>query len=426
MVKQYRPLEARIVGNVEISISPGEKLPLTLQVTNTGGVVNNLMLSMPTNSTFIISGETEKQVGTIALNTSTNVSFTLVSSSDTKTGTYSVPITLTYQDALNQPTAETMYIGPISVLDSSTQYRLTLVPLDAPVEIGAEEPFLLTLENAGSSQISGTLEVNTTSVFTPLGAQRLYFSDVPAGGSRSMNLSVGVSATQSAGYYTLPIKLTPNAGQAVSYNMGISVAATPEITVTLDTSGSTPLVQVANTGNSQIRSVYASAKASGSQAAIESFMGTLNVDDSSSLSLGSSSSGKSIAVEIRFRDSNNLEHTVQKTLDAVAGNSSFVQSGRNQSGAAAAANSGNFQGRSNNPLGMLLGPGGRSSGAATDGIGIVPMGIGALVVIVVGYVLYRKFIAKKPLSFRIPFIGKKEQAPAGSKDAGKDGRPKAK
>jgi len=218
---------------------------------------------------------------------------------------------------------------------------------------------------------------------------------VPAGSSKSMNVSIGVAASQGAGYYTLPIKLTPNAGQAVSYNMGISVSATPEITVTLDTSGATPAVQVANTGNSQIRSVYASAKAAGSQAAIESFMGTLNVDDSSSLSLGSSSTGKSVEVEVRFRDSNNLEHTVKKTLDAVAGNSSFVQSGRNQTGMPTAANSGNSAARSNNPLGMLFGQGGRAATGATDGIGIVPMAIGAIVIIGAGYLIYRKYFAKK-------------------------------
>ncbi|MFA6328551.1 MAG: hypothetical protein WCY41_03830 [Candidatus Micrarchaeia archaeon] len=409
MVKQYKPLEAKIVGKTDASISPGETLPLTIQVTNTGGVVNNLMLSMPVNSTFIIGGETEKQVGTIPLNSSANVSFTLVSSSDTATGTYSVPIVLTYQDALNQPTEETMYIGPISVLDASTQYRLTLVPLESPVEIGSEELFLLTLENAGNAPISGTLEINTTTVFTPLGAQRLYFNDVPAGGSKSMNVSIGVASSQSAGYYTLPIKLTPNAGQTVSYNMGISVSATPEITVTLDTSGTTPSVQVANTGNSQIRSVYASAKATGAQTATEGFLGTLNVDDFASLSLGSGTTGKSVDVEIRFRDSNNIEHSVKKTLDAVAGNSSFVQSGRNQSGTLTAGNSGNFASRNNNPLGMLFGAGGNSAGAG--GIGIVPMAIGAVVVIGAGYFAYRKYIAKKPVSIRIPFIGKKETHP---------------
>ena len=408
LVQQYKPLQAKIVGMTDVSISPGETLPLTIQVTNTGGVVNNLVLSMPTNSTFIIGGETEKQIGTIALNNSANVSFTLVSSSDTKTGTYSVPILLTYQDALSQPTTETMYIGPVSVLDSSTQYRLTLVPLDEPVEIGSNEPFLLTLQNAGNAPISGTLEINTTTAFTPLGAQRLYFNDVPAGGSQSMNVSIGVGATQSAGYYTLPIKLTPNAGQAVSYNMGITVSATPEITVALDSTGST--VQISNTGNSQIRSVYASATTAGSQTASESFMGTLNVDDFASLTLGSSASGRSVDVTVRFRDSNNVEHTITKTLTTAAGNSSFVQ-GITRGNGSTAAGAGNFAARSNNPLGFLMGPGGRSSSTSSDAIGIVPMAIGLVIVLAVAYVLYRKYIAKKPIAFSIPFIGKKEGHP---------------
>jgi len=405
-VNQYMPLQAKIVGITDASISPGETLPLNIQVTNTGGVVNNLLLSMPANSTFIIGGETVKQIGSIALNKSANVSFTLVSSSDTKTGTYSVPILLTYQDALSQPTTDTLYIGPISVLDSSTQYRLSLVPLDPPVEIGSEEPFLLTLENAGNAPISGTLEINTTSAFTPLGAQRLYFNDVPAGGSESLNVSIGVGATQNAGYYTLPIKLTPNAGQAVSYNMGITVSATPEITVALDTSGATPSVQVSNTGNSQIRSVYVSATSAGSQTASESFMGTLNVDDFASLSLGSAASGRSVDVTVRFRDSNNMEHTVTKTLAATAGNSSFVQ-GAGTRGNGSGTTGGNFAARSSNPLGFLFGgPGSRTASGATDGIGIVPMAIGLVIVLVAGYWAYRKYVAKKPLA--IPFIGKKE------------------
>ena len=137
------------------------------------------------------------------------------------------------------------------------------------------------------------------------------------------------------------------------------------------------------------------------------------MDDSASLSLGSSASGKSVEVEIRFRDSNNIEHTVDKTVEAVAGNSSFVQSGRNQTGAAA---SGNFaRGGNSNPLGFLLGPNGRSSSATTDGIGIVPIAIGAVVVIGGGYLLYRKYVAKKSIAISLPFMkskGKEEKAKA--------------
>jgi len=89
-----------------------------------------------------------------------------------------------------------------------------------------------------------------------------------------------------------------------------------------------PSVQVANTGNSQIRSVYASATPAGSQTATESFMGTLNVDDFATLTLGSAAAGRNVNVEIRFRDTSNQEHAISKTLSASAGNSSFVQGTR--------------------------------------------------------------------------------------------------
>ena len=400
LVKQFKPLEVNVIEMKGLSIAPGEKLPLTLNIKNTGGVVNNLVISMPANSSFSIDGGAEKTVGTLPLNASVNISLTLASSSDTKTGTYPVGVEFTYQDALNQPTSDIIYIGPVSVLESSTQYRLVFVPLDAPVEIGAQEPFLLTLENAGGSPISGAIDINSTAVFTPIGAQRLYFENVPVGGNASMKITVGVGSTQSAGYYTLPVRLTPNAGQAVSYNMGISVAATPEITVTLDSSGATPLVQVANTGNSQIRSVYASATAAGSQTATESFMGTLNVDDFATLSLGSAATGRSVNVEIRFRDTVNQEHTVSKTLSAIAGNSSFVQGTRGQAGNATAGQAGNFGNRNNNPLGMLFGgAGGRSASSGPD---LLTIGIVAAILLVAAYMVYLRFFAKKGMPKRSP------------------------
>jgi len=400
LVKQYKPIDVTVVEMKGLSIAPGEKLPLTLNVKNTGGVVNNLVISMPANSSFAIDGGAEKTVGTIPYNSSVNVSFTLASSSDTKTGTYPVGVDFTYQDALNQPTSDIIYIGPVSVLEASTQYRLTLAPRDSPVEIGAQEPFTLTLENAGGSPISGAIDINSTAVFTPIGAQRLYFENVPVGGSASMDITIGIGATQSAGYYTLPVRLTPNSGQAVSYNMGIAVAATPEITVTLDSSGTVPSVQVANTGNSQIRSVYASAKASGSQTASESFMGTLNVDDFATLSLGSAAAGRNVEVEIRFRDTNNQEHTIAKTLSASAGNSSFVQGTRSIAGGAAGNQTGNFAARSNNPLGFLMGPGSR--GATPSSPDLLTIGAAAAIVLVAAFFAYKRFFAKKGAPKRSP------------------------
>lgn len=388
-VKQYSPLVVRTASMDKTQISAGERLSFALDVANTGGVVNNLVITMPDNSSFYIDGTTQKGVGTIPSNSTVQVTLDLVSATSTATGTYSVPVIFTYQDMAKQPTNKTLGIGPISVLDTSVQYRLSLVP-EETVEIGSEVPFNLSLQNRGSYPISGVVLINSTSVFTPIGMQRVYFDSVPAGQTASKGISLGVSSSASAGYYMLPLTLTPSTGQSLNYNVGVIVYATPQITVTLDTTGSTPTIEVANTGNSQVRSVYASVTPQGASTATKSFIGTLDVDDFASVSLDSAVS--SVTVELSFRDSSNREQTVTKTLQSSGGNSSFQQGfgGRSSNSSDNGSPSG-MQGRSSNPLGMLLGPG----GSASSGPDMVTLGIAAIVLVAgvggAGYCAYRRF-----------------------------------
>ena len=126
-----------------------------------------------------------------------------------------------------------------------------------------------------------------------------------------------------------------------------------------------------------------------------------NVDDFATLSLGSAAAGRSVNVEIRFRDTVNQEHTVSKTLSAIAGNSSFVQGTRGQAGNATAGQAGNFGNRNNNPLGMLFGgAGGR--GTASSGPDLLTIGAVAAIVLVAAFLVYRKFFAKKGMPKRSP------------------------
>jgi hypothetical protein len=164
--------------------------------------------------------------------------------------------------------------------------------------------------------------------------------------------------------------------------------------VTLDSSSGTPEVQVANTGNSQIRSVYVSVKPDGGTSATESFVGTLNVDDFASVSLGSANTGRNVVVTIRFRDSDNQEQSVTKTLGP-SGNSSFVQQGNRSY--AGNGGSGNFSnGRNQNPLGFILGPAGRNSPSSGPDLTTIAIA-GVVVIAIVGYGVYTFFLkGRKP------------------------------
>jgi len=83
---------------------------------------------------------TQKSVGNIAANSSVKVPLVLIASSETAVGTCNIPITFTYQDALQRPSVDTLYVGPVSVLEAGSQYRLTLEPI-ATVEIGSQAAF---------------------------------------------------------------------------------------------------------------------------------------------------------------------------------------------------------------------------------------------------------------------------------------------
>ena len=394
-VKQYKALNVALT-DTSIVTSPGDKIVFSLNITNTGGVINNLVIGAPSNASFTLYGSTEKAVGNIPLNTTRQVALGMVSSSDAKTGTYAIPITFTYQDALKQPTSETYYLGPITVLESSSKYRLSLTPLDT-VEIGAQVPFRLTLENAGATPMSGTVAINTTSIFTPIGVQTAYFDSVPAGENKSEIITVGIASSASSGYYTLPLILTTAEGQKATYVSGVVVEATPEITVSLDTTGAAPQIQVANTGNSQIRSVHVSATAAGSQTPTDSFIGTLNVDDFSSVALPSGSA-KSVNVVVTFKDSINAQHTMDQLLDT-NGNVSFTQGG-SRAGFAANGNGSSQSTRNNNPLGFLLG--GRAGASAPSGPNYVVIGIVLVVVAAGGFLAYRHFKKGKKAPLQLP------------------------
>jgi hypothetical protein len=391
VIKQFSPLEVQTVSLSSASITPGEAAVVNLAVTNTGGLMNNLIITLPENSTFTLQGKSRVNVGNVPSNSSVAVPVPLVSSSSTAIGTYSIPLLFTYQDASNQPVSETVMAGPVSVLDSSTRYRVTMAPLSA-VEIGSEVPFNLTLNNTGATPISGLVEINSTSVFTPLGTQDVYFDSVPAGSSVSKTVYLGVSSSASSGFYMLPLTLTTNLGNPTHINAGIEVTATPEITVNLDSSTGTPEVQVSNTGNSQIRSVYVSVRPEGSNTATENFVGTLNVDDFATVSLASANIGRNVVVTIRFRDSDNQEQSVTKTLTPTGVNTSFVQQGTRQFGT---GNSFNATQRQNNPLGFLLGPAGRNG--TSTGPDLMTLVIAGIVVIAIGgYAVYAFVIKKKP------------------------------
>ncbi|MFH0835303.1 MAG: hypothetical protein V1881_03090 [Candidatus Micrarchaeota archaeon] len=245
-----------------------------------------------------------------------------------------------------------------------------------PVEIGSEAVFRLTVKNTGARAVSATVDLNSTDALTPLGMQRLYFDYIAPGGEASKNVTLGVSPSKSAGYYSMSLTLTPSIGNVTVYKAGVVIQATPEVTVSMEQTTSGSQVLIANTGNTAIRSVYASASSNGRTLA-EDFIGTLNVDDFATLSVTQQMA--QLDVRVSFRDGNNVEHVLTQAVSAAGDASNATSAARTQ-----------FQ--RNNGGGSII-PGLR----LTTPTGPDYVQIGAIVIILggVGYVAYRKFLRGK-------------------------------
>jgi len=393
IINQHGVLEVRTLSLSSNSIGKGETLIATLELENTGGIMKNVIIKNADNSSFSLDGTTQKRVGDIDANTSRNVTVQIISSSDAGEGKYAIPLTLTYEDALQNEISQTIYLGPVMVSGSSSALRITCSPVSKS-EIGSELLYNLTIENRGSSVQSAVITANGTGVFTPIGVNTFYLDNIAPGESRSEILTLGVDAGSTSGYYTLPISMQTN-GDEKTYEVGIVVQATPEILLTSETEpaddGTQITAKISNIGNTAVRSLYVRAdstqyyRVSGSG---EKFIGTLSVDDYASYSvtvtpLGQVPEGASagIPLTVVFKDNDNAEHTVKKTI-ALIGDSAAAAGGAS---GAAATSSGNrtFNGRPGSPM----------NGGSTENI---PLYAGMGLVILGGlYIGYRKLKGKK-------------------------------
>ena len=387
-IAQHQILAIQTLSVQPQVIQPGDTVTTVLEIGNTGGVMNNVVIQTPEGSDFTISGDTRQTVGNIPSNGSVNATVSLVSSSSTASGKYSIPIIVSYEDALQNTVNQTVDVGPVTVSETSGQLRISIAP-ETTTEIGSEAKFLLTIENMAGSPVAPIVDLNDTSVFTPIGPSRIFFDTIAPFQNESQEISLGVVTTGAAGFYDLPMMVTFN-GVTYEQDVGIAVNATPDVIVTATTQpayatpgaqGVQVLAQISNVGNSQIRSVYAIVAPDGNFPVLgtrDKFIGTMNVDDFATFQFTvnvpqSVQPGEySIPVNVTFKNGNNVQETIVR--DAVITIYSAQQAGRANVTSSGAGPSGGFSGR---------GGGGGILGFSFVQIGII------IVVLVAAYFIYK-------------------------------------
>ena len=399
LVAQHQVLEVKTRSIKPGVALPGDKITAYLTLVNTGGVVNNVVITPSDNSSFNLDGTTQLTAGNVPRGSEKNISVPLVLSSTASKGKYSIPLTVSYQDSLQTTKSQTVKIGPVVVSDFSGQFRIYLDSLN-PVEVGSEAKFALTLENIGTSDTSAAVTINQTSVFTPIGVSRIYFDDIPAGDNLTETMILGIEPTTTAGYYKIQLGIESN-GNTYAQDVGLVVTATPELEISAETSPqlittssqtAKVTVHISNSGNSAVRSVYVKAGSTKDlplSGTTDKFIGTLNVDDYSTLQVTAiiptrlAPGDYQLPVTVTFKDTKNGLHTVNKSVDI----SVYSDSGSASFGAANSADS-----SAAGPSATTTGAGIRRPGnGGFFGLGLLQWGIVIAVVAVVGYFGYKKW-----------------------------------
>jgi hypothetical protein len=399
-IEQHDILSVTTLSVTPQAFPPGGSTTAQLEITNTGGVMNNLIISMPSSSQFSIAGGSQISVGNVPSNTTENVSLSLTSSSSAPAGEYTIPVLVTYEDALQDTINQTISVGPVDMETASSQMRLYMTPI-TPTEVGSQAQFALTLENMGGSVSSAVVDLSTglsqSSDFIPIGPSQVYFDDIAPGANQTQVITIGVDETLVTGDYNFPINITSN-GNSYIENIGLLVNATPEFVVTTQTtpvsvgsgsSGVAVSAQISNVGNGPVRSVYVVAspiKGLTLTGPTSQFIGTLNVDDYASLELtvnvapGLAPGVYNIPIAIQFKDSKNEQQTITEYAQV------------DVSGYAAASGSSTSTSSTSGYSGY------RSRSSGLFGLGNIPLIIGGIVVIVLAYFGYRRWKGGKAAS----------------------------
>lgn len=222
---------------------------------------------------------------------------------------------------INEPTLSNALVA--TVQSASDLYAGSAV--DVPVRI-------FNVGSLTATDVVVQMQLGTNSPLTPVGSDRQYTASIAPNSSADVVFTIGASSGTAPGFYPMNLVISYKVDKAlqpsITQNVGIMTQAKTGLRLTSDTSSvngqMTVTVTIANTGDTAVRAVYVSATSQdyiivGSP---DKFIGTLNLDDSSTVTLTVVPRGNStrpLNVKLSYKDDLNVEH-VQNEQVPVRGN----------------------------------------------------------------------------------------------------------
>ncbi len=344
-------------------IYPGDQVRLQFLVGTTQlATASNVRLSVLTP---FVATANEFGLGDIQPGSPAPVTVDFTVPDTTKPGSYYV---FAYAAAHGTPQTQVAEI-PLTinepVLSNALMARIGTFPAAYAGE-SVEVPIKIT--NVGSlpaQDVVIRVVFGSGNALTPLSTDRAYIASIDANQTVNTTFSIGVNAQASAGFYPLTLLLYYNvdkvAQPTVNQTFGLQTLSKTGLLLTLDrptvSNGTTTmLVTVANVGDTAVRGVYVTASSNDYSFSTtpEKFVGTLNLDDSATLSLTATpknGAAGTLHVTVTYKDALNIEHTQNQDFTA---DSTTAAASNLPNGAAKGQRFGNRNGNSSLPFGLSL------------------------------------------------------------------------
>ncbi len=312
-------------------IYPGDQARLRFNIENSGTETANnvevkvLVPFLSQTSNFYLGDMALKEKKDIVLN------FNIPNS--TKPGTYTIYV---YAAGTQGEYAQ---VSEILLTIYEAQFSNALIAtVGEGIKVFAGDTISLpiTLDNVGTrdaEDIIIQMQYASGNVLLPIGSDRVFLESVPADGTEALDIKTGINPSADPGYYPITLvisyKIDKVAQPSITQTFGIKVESKTDLLISADTStasatgtGQSIVVTVANVGDTPVRGVFISADSEGYRfsGVSEKFYGTLNLDDSITMTLsvlpkGNTAGSGNIEISVTYKDSLNIEHIQKKEVE---------------------------------------------------------------------------------------------------------------
>lgn len=275
-------------------INPGDSFGITAKIASRGGELRHVVLSFPSSSNFSLEDATKIDVGALKDGMEHPLSFNAIAGERAVAGYYSIPMTISYDDAVSTSNTETIYFGPVTVAAETS--RIDAAAINASFNPGSQVELEIELRNNGDTALENVRIAlpETSEFFVPLDFGEKTVSRIAPRGSETVSFNIGVKTNIAPQVYQIPLSIRYESktlgSKEYTKNVGVKVAGTPAVAVIVSTSPApltasrgeyTLSVQVSNVGNTAIRAVSTEVSSDilefvGTR---EDYLGTLNLDD---------------------------------------------------------------------------------------------------------------------------------------------------